>query len=140
MWGMVSHHYTLGPESGTKGGCSHNFLFLFYLKAQAMALTIADAFKMAFINYKKGKFDESHGGSQLAQNDNKELIQKGEAVVNEGFVDTGANPKTTTAGLLNAPIIQVTEGTSSPTTEEDLTKKIQALVKYISLACAHYPK
>lgn len=105
-----------------------------------MALTIADAFRMAFINYEKGKFDESHGGSRLAQYHDKELNKQGEAVVNNEFVDTETSPNTTTTDLLNAPVIQVTEGSSSPTTEEDLTKKMQALVKYTLLACAHYPK
>jgi len=92
-----------------------------------MALTIADAFRMAFINYEKGKFDESHGGSRLAQYHDKELNKQGEAVVNNEFVDTETSPNTTTTDLLNAPVIQVTEGSSSPTTEEDLTKKMQAL-------------
>ena len=113
------------------------FFYLFYLKAQAVALTIADAFKIAFINYEKGKFDKSHGDSQLAQCDNKEHNQKGEAVVNNGFVDTDTSPKTTTTDHMNAPVIQVTEGTSTPATEEGFTKKMQALVKYILLACAY---
>ena len=112
----------------------HNFLVLFSLKAQAMALTIADAFKMAFINYEKGKFDESHRGSRLTQYDNKEPKQQGDAAaVNTEFVDTDTGPKTTTVDVLNAPVIQVTEGTSWPAAEEDLAKKMQALVKYILL-------
>ena len=98
-----------------------------------MALTIADAFKMAFINYEKMKFVESHRGSRLAQYDNKGPNQQGDAAVNQGFVDTDTNPKTTTADILNAPIIQVTEGTFSPAVEEDIAKKIQALVKFILL-------
>ena len=96
-----------------------------------MALTIADAFKVAFINYEKGKVEECHLGSRLAQYDNKETYQQAEAVVNKGFVETDTNPKTTSADLLNAPIIQVTaEGASSLTAEEDLAKNMQALVKY----------
>ena len=117
----------------TEGGCLHSFLVLFSLKAQAMALTIADAFKMAFINYEKMKFVESHSGSRLPQYDIQEPNQQGDAAVNQGFVDTDTNPKTTTADLLNAPIIQVTEGISSPPVEEDIAKKIQALVKFILL-------
>ena len=98
-----------------------------------MALTIADAFKMAFINYEKEKFEESRRGSRLAQY-NKEPYQQDEAAVNKGFVDTVTSPKTRAADLLNAPVIQVTEGTSSPVAEEvDLAKKMQALVKYILL-------
>lgn len=105
-----------------------------------MALTIADAFKMAFINYEKGNVDESHGSSRLAQYDNKEHSQQGKPVVNKGFVDTDANPKTMTAALLDAPIIQVTAGSSSPTAEEDCSKKMQALVKYLLLARVRYPR
>ena len=96
-----------------------------------MALTIADAFKMAFINYQKMKFVESQRGSRFAQYDNQEPNQQRDAAVNQGFVDTDSNPKTTTADLSNAPIIQVTEGISSPAVEEDMAKKIQALVKFI---------
>lgn len=95
-----------------------------------MALTIADAFKMAFINYEKAKIDNCHDGSRLAQYDNKDLNQQGEAVVNKGFVEADTKPETTMEDPLNAPIIQVTEGTSSLATEKDLIKKMQALVKY----------
>ena len=104
------------------------FCFVLYYKAQAIALTIADAFKIAFINYKKGKFDGSHGYSLVAQYDNKALTQQSEAVVNNEFVDTDTSLKSTAADILNPPVIQVTEGTSIPTAEEDLTKKMQSLV------------
>lgn len=105
---------------------------MFSPEAQAKALTIADAFKIAFMNYEKGKFDERHRGSRLAQYDNKEPNQQGEDAVNKRFVDTVTSPKTTTVDLLNAPVIQVTEGTSSPVAwEVNLAKKMQALVKYI---------
>lgn len=109
--------------------------FSCYLQAQAMALTIADAFKMAFINYEKAKVDKCHDGSRLAQYESKDLNQQGEAVVNKGFVEADTNPETTMEDPLNAPIIQVTEGTSSLATEKDLIKKMQALVKYFFIYC-----
>jgi len=102
----------------------HALLCSNFSMAQAMALTIADAFKMAFINYERAKVDKCHDGSRLAQYD---LNQQGEAVVNKGFVEADTNPKTTMEDPLNAPIIQVTEGTSSLATEENLIKKMQAL-------------
>ena len=106
-----------------------------------MALTIADAFKMAFINYEKAKVDKCHDCSRLAQYDNKDLNQQGEAAVNKGFVEADTNRETTMEDPLNAPIIQVTEGTSSLATEKDLIKKMQALVKYLLFtACSYYPK
>ena len=94
-----------------------------------MALTIADAFKLAYESHEKGKADKSHGSSRVAQNDNKENTQQTKPVVNNGNIDAlYATPVKTKAPQSAAPTIQVSADPSSATAVEDSSKKMQALV------------
>ena len=91
-----------------------------------MALTIADAFKVAYENYEKGKNAKNPGSSRVAQEDSKENAQQALPVVKNGNADIYAAPAKATAPL-DAPIIQVTSDSSSSVVE-DSGRKIQALV------------
>lgn len=96
--------------------------------AQAMALTIADAFKLAYENHEKGKADKSHQSSRVAQDDNKENAQHVKPVVNHGNIEAlYATPVKTKAPQLAAPVIQVSGESSSATAVEDSSTKMQAL-------------
>ena len=96
-----------------------------------MALTIADAFKLAYENHEKGKADKSHQCSRVARADNKENTQHAKPVVNNGNVeDLYATPVKTKAPPLAAPVIQVSGESSSATAVEDSSMKMQALVIY----------
>jgi len=96
-----------------------------------MALTIADAFKLAYENHEKGKADKSHYSSRVAKEDNKENTQHAKPVVNSGNVEAlYATPVKTEAPRLAAPIIQVSGESSSATAVEDSNTKMQALVIY----------
>lgn len=96
-----------------------------------MALTIADAFKLAYENHEKGKADKSHHSSRVAQNDNSDNSQHAKPAVNNGNVEAlYATPVKTKAPQLAAPIIQVSGESSSATAVEDSSTKMQALVLY----------
>lgn len=96
-----------------------------------MALTIADAFKLAYENHEKGKADKSHESSRVAQDNNKENTQHAKPVVNNSNIEAlYATPVKTKGPQLAAPIIQVSAGSSSATAVEDSSKKMQALVIY----------
>lgn len=96
-----------------------------------MALTIADAFKLAYENHEKGKADKSHQSSRVAQDDNKENAQHAKPVVNHGNIEAlYATPVKTKAPQLAAPVIQVSGESSSATAVEDSSTKMQALVIY----------
>ena len=94
-----------------------------------MALTIADAFKLAYENHEKGKADKSHHSSRIAKDDKKENTQHAKPVVNNGDVEAlFATPVKTEAPQLATPIIQVSGESSSATAVEDSNTKMQALV------------
>ena len=96
-----------------------------------MALTIADAFKLAYENHEKGKVDKSHQSSRVAQDDNKENTQHAKPAVNNGNVEAlYAIPAKTKNPQPAAPIIQISAESSSATTVEDSSTKMQALVIY----------
>lgn len=105
-----------------------------------MALTIADAFKFAFINYEKGgKADMAQASSPVAKDDNKKSTQHGTPVVNSVKTDIHRNPTTTTLAPLDAPLIQFTADSSSSTEMH----RMQALVMCLTdvntiLAVSHY--
>lgn len=93
-----------------------------------MALTIADAFKLAYENHERGKADKSHGSSRAALDGNKENAQQAKPVVNNGNIDAlYATPIKTKAPQ---PVIQVTADSSSSAAVEDSSKKLQNLVIY----------
>ncbi|KAL9969174.1 hypothetical protein ACROYT_G021359 [Oculina patagonica] len=96
--------------------------------AQAMALTIADAFKIAYETFERAKADKSQGAARAAQDGNKENTQQAKPVVNNGNIDdlyaTPIKAKNPPSG---APAIQITADSSSSTTVEDSSKKLQNL-------------
>jgi len=102
---------------------------LFLLQAQAMALTIADAFKLAYDYYEKGKTKGkgNEESSQVAQDDNKENAQQPRPVVTNGHADIYATPSTAKAPTSTPPTIEVTSDSSSSAVE-DSGRKLQALV------------
>ena len=101
-----------------------------------MALTIADAFKLAYENHEKrtvrGKPENDQGSSRVAQDDNKENTEHAKPVVDNGHVDTYARPATRKNNF-DAPTIHVSaDCSSSSTAVEDSSNKFQALVnKYV---------
>ena len=96
-----------------------------------MALTIADAFKLAYENHEKGKADKSHHSSRVAQNDNLDNSQHDKPAVNNGNVEAlYATPVKTKAPQMAAPIIQVSGESSSATAVKESSTKMQVLVLY----------
>ena len=92
-----------------------------------MALTIADAFKLAYEDHEKGKADNSQGSSRVAQDDNKENTQHAKPVVNNGNIDTSAN-SAATAAQVDTPTIQITSEPSSSSPVEGLKALVFILV------------
>lgn len=96
-----------------------------------MALTIADAFKLAYENHEKGKVDKTHQSSRVAQDDNKENTQHAKPVVKNGNVEAlYATPVKTKNPQPATPVIQVSGESSSASALEDSSTKMQALVIY----------
>ena len=93
-----------------------------------MALTIADAFKLAYEYYEKGKSTKSLESSQVAQDSNKENASQPKSSVTNGQVDIYATPVKTTASS-DAPVIQVTSDSISAAVEES-GRKMNTLVIY----------
>ena len=91
----------------------------FSFQAQAIALTVADAFKLAYEIHEKGKADKIQGSLRVAQNDNKENTQHANPVLNNGNIDTSAN-SAATAAHVDTPIIQITAEPSSSAAVENL--------------------
>lgn len=99
-----------------------------------MALTIADAFKLAYENHERGKAEKSQGAQRVAQDDNKENTQHAKPVVNKGNIDAlYATPVKAKSPQSYAPMIQVTADSSSSTAVEDSCKKLQSLVMCMCL-------
>ncbi|KAJ7363718.1 Low density lipoprotein receptor adapter protein 1 [Desmophyllum pertusum] len=90
-----------------------------YSMAQAIALTVADAFKLAYEIHEKGKADKIQGSLRVPQNDNKENTQHAKPVLNNGNIDTSAN-SAATAAHVDTPIIQITAEPSSSAAVENL--------------------
>lgn len=96
-----------------------------------MALTIADAFKLAYENHEKGKVDKTHQSSRVTQDDNKENTQHAKPVVKNGNVEAlYATPVKTKNPQPATPVIQVSGESSSASALEDSSTKMQALVIY----------
>ena len=90
-----------------------------------MALTIADAFKLAYEYYEKGRTTKFTDVSQGAQDNNKENTKKPVPVANNN-PDIYATPVKAKV-LMDTPSIQVTSD-SSASAVEDSGRKIAALV------------
>lgn len=104
------------------------------LQAKALALTIADAFKLAYENHEKGKVEKSQGAGRVAHDDSKENTRHAKPVVNNGNIDAlYATPVKTKSPQSDTPLIQVTADSSSSTAVEDSSKKLQSLVMYMCL-------
>ena len=101
-------------------------LLLFFVQAQAMALTIADAFKLAYEYYEKGKSTKSTEISRVAQQNNNENADKLVPEAKNGNPAIYATPAKAKV-LIDKPSIQVTSD-SSASAVEDSGRKIAALV------------
>lgn len=93
--------------------------------AKAMALTIADAFKLAYEYYEKGKSTTNRESPRVAQDDNKENSQQTLPVVNKRSADMYATP-VKARPRSDTPTIEVTSD-SFASAVEDSGRKIQAL-------------
>ena len=98
-------------------------------QAQAMALTIADAFKLAYENHEKkaghGKPEKDHGSPRVSQ-DNKENTEQATSVIQNENVDIYATP-IPKENRVNTPKIHVSADSSSGIMD-DSSNKLQALV------------
>lgn len=80
--------------------------------AQALALTIADAFKLAYENYEKAKSSKNSENSQAAKNEDKENSVEPKTLASNGNADIYATPTKPKASS-DTPVIQITEDASS---------------------------
>lgn len=95
-------------------------------QAKAMALTIADAFKLAYEYYEKGKSTTNRESPRVAQDDNKENSQQTLPLVNNRSADMYATP-VKARPRSDTPTIEVTSD-SFASAVEDSGRKMQALV------------
>ncbi|RMX39626.1 hypothetical protein pdam_00004030 [Pocillopora damicornis] len=106
----------------------HAFLCSKPAMAQAMALTIADAFKLAYENHEKkaghGKPEKDHGSPRVSQ-DNKENTEQATSVIQNENVDIYATP-IPKENRVNTPKIHVSADSSSGIMD-DSSNKLQAL-------------